>query len=176
MAIPHSPTTMNDFLHLCAERRSVRRYSSELPSAADLQYIQDCVRLAPSAVNFQPVLFRYLSTPEQLRRLWPCYNREWFQTAPACFIVYRNTQTEWVRRFDGKPHGDIDAAIAIEHLCLAAAERGLGTCWVCNYDPEALQAAFPAPEGHTAVALIPIGRPADEPREKQRKALGDLFF
>ena len=63
---------MNDFLHLCAERRSVRRYLAELPSPADLQYIQDCVRLAPSAVNFQPVLFRYLSAPDELHRLWPC--------------------------------------------------------------------------------------------------------
>lgn len=157
-------------------RRSVRSYHPQQPAVADIDYIRRCVGLAPSAVNFQPVRFRYVCQPEELARLATCYNREWFASAPACYIAYRDTQSEWVRRSDGKPHGDIDAAIAIEHLCLAAAERGLGTCWVCNYDPEALETAFPAPEGHVPVALIPIGYPADSPRaDRPRKPLDEIF-
>ena len=45
-----------------------------------------------------------------------------------CSILH---DEEWVRS-DGKHHGDIDIAIAVEHLCLAATEQGLATCWVCN--------------------------------------------
>lgn len=44
----------------------------------------------------------------------------------------------WVRPDDNKNHDDIDLGIAVEHLCLAAADRGLGSCWVCNYDFEAV--------------------------------------
>lgn len=167
---------MNDFLLLCQARRSVRAFTAEKPSAADLDYIRECVRMAPSAVNFQPLRFRYVCDDADLQRLSACYDREWFRTAPACFIVYRDTTQEWVRRVDGKPHGDIDAAIAVEHLCLAAAERGWGTCWVCNFLPEVLDTAFPAPDGCIAMALIPIGRPADEPKEKKRKPVEELFF
>jgi nitroreductase len=75
---------------------------------------------------------------------------------------------EWVR-FDGKHHGDIDVAIAVEHLCLAAAEQGLGTCWVCNFDAPLCHSLFSLPENEDPVALVPIGYPADTPKEKTRK-------
>ena len=44
-----------------------------------------------------------------------------------------------MRKSDNKNHADIDAAIATEHICLAAAEQGLGSCWVCNFDPDMLK-------------------------------------
>lgn len=167
---------MPDFLSLCRSRRSVRAFRADLPADADLDYIRQCVAAAPSACNRQPYHFRYICDKDHLAKLTTAYNREWFATAPACFIVYRDTQTEWVRRSDGKPHGDIDAAIAIEHLCLAAAERGLGTCWVCAYDPTVLEAALPSPEGRTPVALIPIGFPADSPSDNRpRKPIDEIF-
>lgn len=166
---------MNDFLTLCRQRRSVRSYLPEKPAHDDLEYICACVQMAPSAVNLAPYQFRYVDREDDLKRLATCYPREWFTTAPACFIAYRNTSQEWVRKADGKPHGDIDTAIAIEHLCLAAAERGLGTCWVCNFLPEELSRAFPSPEGMEPVALIPVGFPADAAAEKKRKGLSELF-
>ena len=83
--------------------------------------------------------------------------------------------SNWIRPFDNKAHGDIDLAIAIEHLCLAATERGLGTCWVCNYDPERLSQLFPMP-GYEAVAIIPLGHIAPDcpHKEKQRKTLEEI--
>jgi nitroreductase len=49
-------------------------------------------------------------------------------------VVCVNTDIAWKRQFDNKNHADIDGAITTEHICLAAAEQGLGTCWVCNFD------------------------------------------
>ena len=82
----------------------------------------------------------------------------------------------WTRSDDGKNHGDIDLGIAVEHLCLAAADRGLGTCWVCNYDTEAVARMFPR-EGFEAVAIIPVGHIASDcPHpEKRRKTLADIM-
>jgi nitroreductase len=156
---------------------SVRDYSNQVPSPEDIEYILECIRLAPSAVNFQPFKIRYITNEGDLKKLHQCYAREWFKTAPACFIIYRNKTEEWVRKFDNKPHGDIDAAIAIEHLCLAAAERHLGTCWICNYDPESLEKHFPTPANLEAVALIPIGHPTSEENPiKKRKDQADLLL
>lgn len=160
---------MNDFLHLCLKRRSVRAYRQTAVPATDLEYVMECVRMAPSAVNRQPWDFRLVTDRASLDRLARCYDREWFSSVPACFVACRDKEREWVRSQDGKPHGDID----VEHLCLAAAERGLGTCWVCNFDVPRCREALGIAPSLEPVALVPIGYPADgdAPAAKVRRAL-----
>lgn len=167
---------MKDFLNLCKLRRSVRAFRQEAVPQEKLEYIMECVRLAPSAVNRQPWHFKCLTEKAGLARLAECYNRPWFAGAPACIVAYRDKEQEWVRSCDGKPHGDIDVAIAVEHLCLAAAELGLGSCWVCNFEVEVLKRLLPAPAGWEPVALVPIGFPSDEaPDEKKRKDIKEIL-
>ncbi len=49
----------------------------------------------------------------------------------AMFVLcFKSMNDAWVRTDDNKNHGDIDLGIAVEHLCLAAADRRLGSCWV----------------------------------------------
>ena len=164
----------NSFLDLCHTRRSVRAYKPQIPETEDLQYIFECVRMAPSAVNFQPWHFFIITNKEKLAALAECYNRDWFKTAPACIVACRNADEEWKRGADGKAHGDIDVAIAVEHLCLAAAERGLGTCWVCNFEVEKCRQALSLADNLHPVVLVPVGYPDDAPREKQRKEMSDF--
>lgn len=85
----------------------------------------------------------------------------------------RSYDEEWVRS-DGKHHGDIDIAIAVEHLCLAATEQGLATCWVCNFDAEKCKQFFGLGDNEEPAVLIPIGYAADEPKEKKRKEIGEI--
>lgn len=132
--------------------------------------------MAPSAVNRQPWHFKCLTKKEELTKMAQCYNRPWFARAPACFVAYRDKKQEWIRSCDGKPHGDIDVAIAVEHLCLAATEQGLGTCWVCNFEVEECKRLFPVPQEWEPIALIPIGFPVDEaPDEKKRKEIKEIL-
>ena len=161
-----------NFLELCEKRYSVRKYSAEAVSDEDLQYVLECARMAQSAVNFQPwkfVVVRSEAAKADIRR---CYDREWFASAPLYIVALRDVNANWVRSSDGKPHGDIDVAIAVEHICLAAAERGLGTCWVANYDTELLNQLF-GDADHEAVAIVPIGHiAADCPfAPKKRKEM-----
>lgn len=124
---------MKNMLALSQERFSARKFTSEAVSQEDVDYMMECVRLAPSAVNRQPWHWLIVRSDEAKEKLQECYDREWFKTAPMYIVGMKNVNENWVRRYDEKPHGDIDVAIAAEHLCLAATERGLGTCWVCNY-------------------------------------------
>lgn len=165
-----------NIIELCAERFSARKYTDEQVSEEDLGYILECVRLAPSAVNKQPWKFIVVESDEAKAKLCECYNREWFATAPIYIIALKNNNADWVRPSDGKHHGDVDVSIAVEHICLAATERGLGTCWVCNYDTEKMQELFPQPEGWEAVAIVPVGHIADDcPRnEKKRKEITEI--
>ncbi len=161
-----------NFLELCEKRYSVRKYSAEAVSDDDLRYVLECARMAQSAVNFQPwkfVVVRSEAAKADIRR---CYDREWFASAPLYIVALRDVKSNWVRSSDGKPHGDIDVAIAVEHICLAAAERGLGTCWVANYDTALLNQLF-GDADHEAVAIVPIGHiAADCPfAPKKRKEM-----
>lgn len=168
---------MKDFLELCRERFSARLYSSEKVSDDDLQYVMEAVRMAPSAVNRQPWQWLVVKSEAMRAKVQRAYDREWFRTAPIYIIGMKDTRTEWVRGFDQKRHGDIDLAIATEHLCLAATEKGLGTCWVCNFDPQLLQEVLPPQEGFEPVVIVPLGHIApDCPRKlKERKPMEEIM-
>ena len=164
-----------EFLSLVTSRHSVRRFSSEPVDDRQLYAVLEAVRLAPSACNRQPWQFVIIESPEARALIHTCYTREWFATAPLYVVCLKDTTENWVRPDDQHPHGDIDVAIATEHLCLAAAERGLGTCWVCNFDVERTRQLF-APEGFEPVAIVPIGHPAADyvAPEKKRKDMADI--
>lgn len=162
-----------NFLELVKERYSCRAYQTLDVEKEKLDYVMECVRFAPSAVNKQPWRFHIVCKEADKARLQQCYNRDWFKTAPMYIIASVLHDEEWVRS-DGKHHGDIDIAIAVEHLCLAATEQGLATCWVCNFNAEQCKEAFGLPENEEPAVVIPLGYAADEPKEKKRKAIDEI--
>lgn len=123
-----------NFLELVKARYSVRNYEERPIEQNKLDYIMECVRLAPSAVNFQPWKFAVITEKKLLEALKSAYPREWIKTAPCIIVACGDHNVAWHRKLDNKDHTDVDVSIAVEHLCLAAAEQGLGTCWVCNFD------------------------------------------
>jgi len=166
-------TTM--LLDIIKNRYSCRAYTDEAVSNEQLDYIKECVRLAPSAVNKQPWHFRIITADDDKEKVRQCYDREWFYTAPMYIIASVMHNEEWVRA-DGKAHGNIDIAIAVEHLCLAATEQGLGTCWVCNFDLQKMHSLFNMPEEEEPAVIIPLGHPAKDITPKKRKETDDIFF
>ena len=165
-----------NFLELCQQRYSVRSYHNLPIEEEKLNYVLQAARFAPSAVNFQPWKLQLITDKKDMDRIKLCYKRTWFESVSTCIVIYKNKEQEWVRKQDGKPHGDIDVAIIAEHICLAAAEQGLGTCWICNFDREELFRQYEIPEYLEPVVILPIGYPADEPKEKQRKSKDELML
>ena len=116
-----------NFLELTKKRFSVRNYKSDRVEQDKIDYIIECARLAPSAVNYQPWHFMVVVSEEQKQNLRQCYNREWFARAPVYIVVCADKSIAWVRKSDNKNHADIDAAIATAvsytHLTLPTTER-----------------------------------------------------
>ena len=162
-----------NFLELVRNRYSCRAYQSRNVEKEKLDYIMECVRLAPSAVNKQPWRFHLVCDEEERAKLQQCYSRDWFNTAPLYIVASVLHDEEWVRA-DGKHHGDIDIAIAVEHLCLAATEQGLATCWVCNFDVQRCKELLGFPENEEPAVVVPLGYAADEPKEKRRKVMEEI--
>ncbi len=164
---------MMEFSELIRVRRSVRSYRSDAVSDGDLAYVLEAGRLAPSAVNKQPVCFIVLRGRDEIARLKEVYPRDWFAQAPAAIAVCVDHQTAWIRT-DGKSYADVDAAIAMDHIILAAADRGLGACWIGAFDRKNAQKALRLPENMEPIAFTPIGYPAGASEAKPRKSIEEL--
>ena len=74
----------------------------------------------------------------------------------------------------GKPYVDVDVAITMDHLILAARSLDLGTCWVADFHPAAAREILGLPDGIEPIAFTPLGYPADQPRPKRRKSASEL--
>lgn len=162
-----------NFLELVKNRYSCRAYKAKDVEREIIDYIMECVRFAPSAVNKQPWKFRIVETNEERAMVQRCYDREWFKSAPVYIVASILHDEEWVRG-DGKQHGNIDIAIAVEHLCLAATEQELATCWVCNFNAQLCKELFRMSDDEEPAVLIPIGYANDEPNEKRRKNIEEI--
>ncbi len=166
------------FSDLIKVRQSVRSFKAEVPSRELLEKLVDAARLAPSAVNFQPWQFLVVTDIAMLTKVKDCYHRDWINEAPVCIVVLGNHQESWHRQADNKDFCDTDVAIAIDHLTLQAAELGLGTCWVCNFEVEKVKELFQLPTYLEPIALLPLGYPSEDKdlsiKEKKRKTRGEI--
>lgn len=167
------------FNELLTQRYSCREYSDRPVDRRLLGEVLEAARLAPSACNRQPWRFIVVDRADDARgrsAVAEAYARPWIATAPAYIIACGVPAEGWVRPFDNHSHIDVDLSIAVEHLCLAAADRGLGTCWVCNFDPAVLSRELPLDPSLVPVAILPIGYPAsDKIPAKNRKQPDEII-
>ncbi len=165
------------FLELAKKRFSVRHYQDLNVEEEKLRHVLEAGRIAPSAVNFQPWYFIVVRDEELRKQIASTYRGKWLLEAPVIIVVCGDHSKSW-RRPDGKDHCNIDAAIAIDHMTLAAAEIGLGTCWVCYFNAMQCHRILKLPGHVEAIALLPLGYPAEstdpERHATKRKKLEEV--
>ena len=163
-----------EFYDVIAARRSIRAYR-DLPIPEEtLRRVLDAVRQAPSACNRQPWHWQVIRDPQLRQQLFPHERHAWVAAAPAIVVACSLPGDAWVRSYDLKNHADVDLAIAMEHLVLAAAAEGLGSCWICAFDPAHIRQALKLPDGQEPVAVTPLGFPAEHPAPRPRKSLDEI--
>jgi nitroreductase len=162
-----------DFQELIRRRYSVRAYRPDPVPEEALARILEAGRLAPTAANRQPFRIVVLHTAGRREALARVYSRQWFLQAPVVLCVCGVPGEAWVRQ-DGRSHLDIDAAIVMDHLILAATDEGLGTCWIANFDVAAAREAFAVRAGEVPLLLTTLGSPADQPKPRERRSLEEL--
>ncbi len=166
-----------DFIHLARKRFSSRKYLPKQVEDEHLIAVLEAGRIAPSAVNYQPWHFVVIREPDNLKKLAGCYHREWFEKAPVVIVICGDHGVSWTRK-DGKDHCDIDVAIAVDHMTLAATDLGLATCWVCNFDPEKTRELLQLPGHVEPIVMLPLAYPEDTPdlerHVHKRKQLAEI--
>jgi len=169
---------MMDFYDLVKNRESVRDYDPDRQIDEEILIrILNSGRLAPSASNRQPWTFLLVSSKDNLAKVRPCYEKQWFQSAPHILIIVGHKTKSWVRSYDGYNSIETDLAIAMDHIILAAESEGIGTCWVEAYDPEILSKAISLKESEVVYSITPLGYQKKgymKTGTKQRKSLEEV--
>ena len=160
-----------ELMDVIRDRRSIRKYKSKPVSRDEIEYVLEAARLAPSWGNRQCWRF-IVVTDEELRKKITI--RDWAAEAPVVIVGCADPTKAGDKA--GKPYYMLDMGISMEHLILAAHERGLGTCWLGGqFDEEVVREALGVPESHRVVALTPLGYPDEAPPAKARKPDEELF-
>lgn len=162
-------------LQIARNRFSARGYQDKKLEKEKLLQVLEAARLAPSAVNFQPIHFYVLTKEEDKQKIAETYPRDWFVEAPVVIVACADHSKSWKRK-DGKDHADIDVAIAVDHMTLAATDLGLGTCWICAFDAKRCHEILHLPEHMEVVALMPLGYPkSGRASEMKRNNLEEII-
>ena len=165
-----------DFLDLAKTRSSVRAYKSQPVEEGKLQSVLEAARLAPSANNRQPWKFIVVTDSELRSKLTEIAGGQPFVGEAPVIIVAVGLDPERVMTCE-VPAYAVDLSIAIDHMTLAAAALGLGTCWIGRFNQSEAKSLLNVPDGAKIVTLLPIGYPADPKdldREKSRKPLDQI--
>lgn len=154
-------------MDVVTKRRSIRRYKPEPVPDDVLNQILETARIAPSAGHRQPWHFIVVKDTPTKKQLGIS---QWATEAPLILVGCVDTAIR------SPPLCYVDLAIGFEHIVLAAANFGLGTCWIGRLGrDETIKAVLSIPDHVTVVAVTPIGYPDETPDPKARKAISEII-
>ena len=167
-------------------RRSVRNFQEKSIEDEKLNEILEAARLAPSGNNRQPWFFVVIKDETIKEDVAVATNNQmWIASAPVVIVavgdmcarsqdyagLYVDEETS---SFDVKRIVR-DTTIAVTHLLLEVDNQGLGACWCGAFSQAGIRPVLNIPDDKFVLAVIPIGYPAEEPKEKPRKALEEII-
>lgn len=158
-------------------RRSIRQYDNtkKIPQE-DIEKILEAASYGPSAHNKQPWEFLVIEDRQKLASLrsiqpWTSFAKN----ASCAVIVCSNTEESFHREKENEhwSYADVDGSIAAYGVLLAAHALGYGACF-CGAAPmpliiENLQKALNIPAQMRPIAIIPMGVPAETPKQPENR-------
>ncbi|MCX6677158.1 MAG: nitroreductase family protein [Methanothrix sp.] len=162
-----------DLMQAIRARRSIRNFQERPVEEELLLAVLEAGRLAPSAKNMQDWRFIVVRDSATRRRLAGAARDQQF-VAQAPVVIAACGTSDLVMTC-GQPAYAIDVAIALDHMTLAAASLGLGTCWIGAFYEDKVKEILGVPQEIRVVALLPLGYPAEEPEPRPRKSLDEVL-
>ena len=172
VACSNQPTVMeNQAINNIMTRVSVREFTGEKISEAQLDTLLRAAMAAPSAINKQPWAFIVVTDEAKIAALGEALPYSRCSNKPAVAII---------------PCGDLSKAIpgemanfwindvsaATENLLLAAHAMGLGAVWTGLHPDmnraKMVQEMLGLPEHIIPLCVVPVGIPAEQPEIKDK--------
>jgi len=153
-----------EFSDVIACRRSIRKYRAARVPQAKLRRLYKALQTAPSGANRQDYTFIFVTDPDKRHRIaTEACHQEFVDQAPVIMVACCGRD------------GAFDAAIAVDHLVLAATNEGLGTCWVGWFERDVVRRILDIPADKEVPILVPIGFPDESPKARERKPISELI-
>ncbi|MDR1652761.1 MAG: nitroreductase family protein [Prevotellaceae bacterium] len=169
-----------EFLNLVKLRQSSRAYEEKAVEREKIELVLEAGRLSPSANNAQSWTFVVANDTEIKNRVADAAYKmggAFVRQAPVVIALVAEKPLLISRLGAALKKIDftsLDMGIAAAHICLQAAETGLGTCMLESFDEKKVKTALNIPDNRRIALLITLGYPADKQREKKRKAFDEL--
>ncbi|MBN1323734.1 MAG: nitroreductase family protein [Methanotrichaceae archaeon] len=162
-----------DVMEALRQRRSIRSFQSRPVEDEVLAKVLEAGRLAPSARNLQNWRFIVVRAEETRRLLASAAKGQTFVGEAPVVIAACGTETEYVMTC-GQPAYAINVAIAVDHMTLAAAALGLGSCWIGAFYEDRAKEILGVPPEARIVCILALGYPGATPPPTRRKGLDEL--
>lgn len=170
-----------NFSELIQQRQSDRAYIDKEVSRDLINSCLEAARMAPSASNSQPWSFVVIDDPKLKDKVagktfgpLKTFNKFVPQAPVIIAIVMEKPKliTEAGGRIKKKEYPLIDIGIAAEHICLQAAEHGLGSCMLGWFNEKSVRKLINLPKSKSIPLLITLGYTPDgyRLRKKIRKS------
>ncbi len=165
-----------DVFEAIKKRRSVRSYLDKPVPKKALLKILEAARFAPSASNRQEWRFIVVEGKATRSKLsQAAKGQKFLEEAPIVIACLAETDNHVM--ICGQLCYPIDVAIAIDHMTLAAASLGFGTCWIGAFYEEEVKKILNIPEDIKVVELLCLGfAKKEELNEKERLAIEKIVF
>ncbi len=152
-----------------AKRASVREYQEGSIDKDSLEKLVDAGRRAPTARCIEPWEFIVITNKEFLTKFGAlASNARFMATAAACIAVFSKDTKYYLE----------DGCAAIENILLAAAELGIGACWVAGdkkpYISEVAE-MLAVPADFKLVGLISLGWPKSNVEQNKKRTLTEVI-
>lgn len=162
-----------DFYDVIEQRFSVRKYESREIEEDKLQRVLQAGRRAPTARNRQEWKLIVVRNESLRQAVAKGADQPFLAEAPVILAAVGLTPDD--RMHCRIPTDPVDCAIVLDHISLAAAAEGLGTCWIGHFDQDVCREVLNVPPTAQIIELMPLGYPAVPHRMKERKPLEDLI-
>ncbi len=172
------------FQQLVVKRQSDRAYKTVPVEKEKIDRILEAARLAPSACNAQPWKFIVVDDPDVKSKLADTTSSKvlginhFTKQAPVHIVIVMedaNFTSNFGSMVKRKHFPLIDIGITAEHICLAAAAEGLGSCMIGWFDESAVKKLLSIPKSKRPILIITLGYPENEvTREKRRKPIEEI--
>ena len=158
-------------LDVIATRVSVRQFTGEKLSAAQIDKILRAGMSAPTAVNKQPWAFVVVDDEDVLSVLGQTLRSSRIENGASHAIVVCGDMNKALEG-EGRDYWIEDTSAATENMLLAAHSMGIGSLWVGVYPiserVEAVRQIIGAPEDIVPMCLVVLGVPNEQPAVKDK--------
>ena len=155
---------LEEYAKLVQSARSRRRYVAADPiSRETLLRLIDLARIAPSAMNAQPLRYRLVTDPAEVASVFTFTNwAKGLRTGPAPTPAERATAWIVILSQAATMSPGIDVGIAAQTIQLGAAAAGYAACMLLAIDKPQIAATLNIPADMQIELLMGLGRPGEK--------------